>query len=99
MDTATAGGRRDSSATAGDEDDEAEAALRDVERMEREAAITTGEQDSLGRKPDQRWPPGVEPVLEELPKWGLLGRVLEEIEEEISLQKQVDLSESATDKP
>lgn len=31
-----------------------------------------------------KWPEGVEPVLEELPKWGLLAQVLEEIETEIA---------------
>jgi DNA excision repair protein ERCC-4 len=36
----------------------------------------------------QKWlPEGMDPVLEELPKWGLLGEVLKEIEEEILRQE------------
>jgi DNA excision repair protein ERCC-4 len=41
------------------------------------------------------WPKGVEPVLEELPKWGLLSQVLEEIETEITVAPMMDLSEWA----
>lgn len=33
-----------------------------------------------------KWPEGIEPVLEELPKWGLLGEVLEEIESHIAYE-------------
>lgn len=68
-----------------EEDDGEEEALREVERGEdlRTAA---------GNSP---WPPGVVPVLEELPKWGLLASVLDEIEESITVQNEVDLSESA----
>lgn len=54
-------------------------ALREIETADARASV-------LGAS---RWPPGVEPVLEELPKWGLLAGVLEEIEEEIeSLERQ-----------
>ncbi len=45
------------------------------------------------RNRTRSWPDGVEPVLEELPKWGLLSQVLEEIETEINMQPLMDLSE------
>ncbi|KIY50070.1 hypothetical protein FISHEDRAFT_57787 [Fistulina hepatica ATCC 64428] len=59
-----------------DDDEDAWAALDELED-------TVGTQPPpKGERP--RWlPPGMEPVLEELPKWSLVGEVLQEIEEEI----------------
>ncbi|CAO1633576.1 unnamed protein product [Parajaminaea phylloscopi] len=58
---------------------------------------------AFGAKPSRSWkprwlPPGIEPVLEELPKWHLLREVMDEIEQEIhfSEQKQEDLSPNNT---
>ena len=43
--------------------------------------------DAHGIQPDKKWlPKGMEPVLEELPKWPLLVAVLQEIEETILAQ-------------
>lgn len=60
------------------------------------AALREAESDANGypvvRKKQQKWPEGVEPVLEELPKWKLLGDVLEEIETEIAYGPEIDLS-------
>lgn len=42
-----------------------------------------------------KWPEGVEPVLEELPKWGLLAQVLEEVEGEIAYGAVKDQGESS----
>lgn len=69
----------------GDEDEEE--ALRDAERAERETTgfSARGQRDWEDVKAGQKWPPGVEPVLEELPKWGLLAGVLEEIEDDINV--------------
>jgi DNA excision repair protein ERCC-4 len=65
-------------------------ALREVEMADARASASGS----------SRWPPGVEPVLEELPKWGLLAGVLEEIEEEIeSLDRQGIEGMSATVRP
>lgn len=70
--------------------------------MEREEREPTGFGGGAGGRNDwdsfeggTSWPPGVTPVLEELPKWSLLAKVLEEIEEEISVQATVDLSQSS----
>lgn len=62
------------------EEDEMDA-LREVERLE-------SQQLSSARGSASRWPPGVEPVLEELPKWGLLASILEEAEAEIEALKR-----------
>lgn len=68
----------DAQAAADGSEDDLEA-LREVEMADVRASVVSS----------SRWPPGVEPVLEELPKWGLLAGVLEEIEEEIeSLDRQ-----------
>ena len=78
--------------------------MRDIEREERErSGINAGAGGGGGRNDwdgfaeggGSSWPPGVTPVLEELPKWSLLAKVLEEIEVEISVQATVDLSESS----
>jgi DNA excision repair protein ERCC-4 len=71
----------------GDEDEEE--ALREAERAERETTGFggRGQRDWEDVKEGNVWPPGVEPVLEELPKWGLLASVLEEIEEDIAVAK------------
>lgn len=82
--------------TDGDDDEDAAAAMREMERDEREQSglggIGRGGNDWDGYQGGASWPPGVTPVLEELPKWSLLAKVLEEIEEEISVQATVDLS-------
>ena len=45
-------------------------------------------------KPPKRWlPEGMDPVLEELPKWDLLADVLHEIEEEIMRQESLSSCE------
>jgi DNA excision repair protein ERCC-4 len=66
-----------------DEDAEWEA-LREAEQTEQSRL----NQPSAPKKSATRgkWPEGVEPVLEELPKWGLLGQVLEEIESHIAYE-------------
>ena len=54
-----------------------------LDEMEAEAA---GRPSAKGKERETRksWlPDGMEPVLEELPKWSLLGDVLQEIEEEM----------------
>lgn len=80
-----------------DEDEEAEEALREAERAEREStgfrAGPDGRRDWEKTRKGQMWPPGVEPVLEELPKWGLLASVLEEIEEDITVAKHSERRE------
>lgn len=64
-----------------------------LREMENEAAGTAGtgairQQATEGSSSSTRgqWPEGVEPILEELPKWGLLGQVLEEIESHIAYE-------------
>ena len=60
------------------DDDEAWAALDDVQ----------GCTQDKGKERKPEWlPQGMQPVLEELPKWSLLGAVLKEIEEEIVRQE------------
>lgn len=82
------------------EDEDENEAMRDMEREERERTGFGGggggggnDWDGFAEGGGSSWPPGVTPVLEELPKWSLLAKVLEEIEEEISVQATVDLSE------
>lgn len=72
------------SAQAADENEEDWAALREAESDANGYPIV--------RKKQQKWPEGVQPVLEELPKWKLLGTVLEEIETEIAYGPEIDLS-------
>jgi DNA excision repair protein ERCC-4 len=59
-------------------------------------ALREAERDSNGypitHKKQSKWPEGVQPVLEELPKWGLLAEVLEEIETIIAYGPEIDLS-------
>lgn len=61
-------------------------------------ALREAERDTDGypitHKKQSKWPEGVQPVLEELPKWKLLGEVLEEIETEIAYGPEIDLSTS-----
>jgi len=73
-------------ATTSQDGDEAEwAAVRDAEeRANVESSDGTGGQRFSSTA--GKWPQGVEPVLEELPKWGLLGQVLEEIESHIAYE-------------
>jgi DNA excision repair protein ERCC-4 len=63
-------------------------------------ALREAESDANGypiirKKQRNKWPEGVTPVLEELPKWKLLGEVLEEIETEIAYGPEIDLSKLA----
>ncbi|KAI5452177.1 DNA repair protein RAD16 [Naganishia albida] len=64
------------------------------------AALRDAESDHNGypiiQKKKQKWPAGVQPVLEELPKWKLLGDVLEEIETEIAYGPEIDLTSTAS---
>jgi DNA excision repair protein ERCC-4 len=81
-----------------DADDDEWAALDEAESVQAQAeqaarTATTVQRNANGRNRTRSWPEGVEPVLEELPKWGLLSQVLEEIETEISVQPLMDLSE------
>jgi len=83
---------------ADDEDEDVAEAMRDMEREEKERSGIGGaggrnDWDGFAEGGGSSWPPGVTPVLEELPKWSLLAQVLEEIEVEISVQATVDLSE------
>lgn len=67
------------------EDDEAWAALDEVQGLPVEKNV-----GGDGNKPDVRpkWmPEGLEPVLEELPKWNLLSEILLETEGEIIRQE------------
>lgn len=70
----------------------------DVDEDEEEAAFGPSATRS-GRRWHPKWlPPGIEPVLEELPKWHLLREVLDEIEQEIHFSeiKQDDISPNNT---
>ncbi|KAL7412836.1 hypothetical protein BDY24DRAFT_352173 [Mrakia frigida] len=84
------------------EDEDENEAMRDMEREERERTGFGGgggggnDWDGFAEGGGSSWPPGVTPVLEELPKWSLLAKVLEEIEEEISVQATVDLTISGS---
>ena len=70
-------------ADANDDDEDALEALREMEGA-RGSAHRNGKQKSNGKEQRPHWlPDGIEPVLEELPKWHLLRNVLREIEEEI----------------
>lgn len=74
-----------SSNTAGVEENEEDwEALREAERDSNGYPIT--------HKKQSKWPEGVEPVLEELPKWRLLAETLHEIEREIAYGPEIDLS-------
>jgi len=67
--------------------DEAEwAAVRAAEEQETPAQTTADRNPGRKSRTTGKWPEGVEPVLEELPKWGLLGQVLEEIESHIAYE-------------
>ncbi|KAJ9098668.1 hypothetical protein QFC21_004316 [Naganishia friedmannii] len=64
-------------------------------------ALREAESDANGypiirKKQRSKWPEGVTPVLEELPKWKLLGDILEEIETEIAYGPEIDLTSSAS---
>ncbi|KAH9934024.1 uncharacterized protein BXZ73DRAFT_89675 [Epithele typhae] len=55
-----------------------------LDQMEAEAAGRSGAGVAGGRAKKKKWlPDGMEPVLEELPKWFLLADVLHEVEEEM----------------
>ncbi|KAI0742082.1 hypothetical protein C8Q80DRAFT_1110846 [Daedaleopsis nitida] len=63
------------------EGDDYEWAIADEMEANAQTRASGSGQESARRKP---WlPDGMEPVLEELPKWSLLGDVLQEIEEEM----------------
>jgi DNA excision repair protein ERCC-4 len=69
----------------GQDGDEAEwAAVREAEEQANAKASDRGHRASRPSRTAGKWPGGVEPILEELPKWGLLGQVLEEIESHIA---------------
>ncbi|KAJ9122540.1 hypothetical protein QFC22_001969 [Naganishia vaughanmartiniae] len=74
--------------TSGDNDEDWEAL--------REAESDANGYPIMRKKPRNKWPEGVTPVLEELPKWKLLGEVLEEIETEIAYGPEIDLTSSAS---
>lgn len=77
--------RSSNTVEAAEENEEDWEALREAERDANGYPIT--------HKKQSKWPEGVQPVLEELPKWKLLADVLEEIETEIAYGPVVDLSE------
>ena len=56
-----------------DENDDEWEAIREIE----------GGRGSRGRRKKPEWPDGMQPVLEELPKWSLVSAALQEIEEEM----------------
>ena len=60
--------------------------MRAAEEQETAGATTAHRTEGRRSNTAGRWPEGVEPVLEELPKWGLLGQVLEEIESHIAYE-------------
>lgn len=62
-------------------DEEAWAVLDEMEGR----AASAGQEHAKEKAPKRKkWlPDGIEPVLEELPKWSLLAEILQEIEEEI----------------
>lgn len=64
-----------------DEDEDAWEALREYEGL-----------PAQPKKPE--WPNGVQPVLEELPKWSLVAAALQEIEEEM-IRRDTKLSSRA----
>lgn len=66
-----------------DDDDEAWAALDEVEGRARGQAGPSNKGKEKAKAPRKKWlPEGMEPVLEELPKWYLLADILHEIEGE-----------------
>ncbi len=90
-----------SSAGTGGEDDDELDALREAENATPEpghpVSARAGRHENGRNRTRSSWPTGVEPVLEELPKWRLLGSVLEEIESEMASQPVVDMSGSPWD--
>ncbi|TDL21605.1 hypothetical protein BD410DRAFT_815247 [Rickenella mellea] len=78
-----------------DDDDDAWEALDEIHGTVGEAASSSAEQASKRKK----WlPDGMDPVLEELPKWSLLADVLKEIEEEMMRREGV-MSVKCEDSP
>ena len=72
--------------------DEAEGRIRGAPRT------TTDRKDHIKPRPRPTWlPKGIEPILEELPKWHLLAETLKEIEEEIMRQESLSSSASRHD--
>jgi DNA excision repair protein ERCC-4 len=87
--------------TVGEGDEDEWAALQEAEQSGggdgREAVAAITPYHHGRNRTRSSWPKGVEPVLEELPKWGLLSQVLEEIETEITVAPMMDLSELVGD--
>lgn len=79
-------GQQQAAPPTGDADDEdAWAALDEVE-----GTVGTEEPSTSSRPAKRKWmPKGMEPVLEELPKWSLLADILYEIEEEMMRQESI----------
>lgn len=66
------------------DDDDAWDALDEIEGLAVPPAKDNGNTNASDRDKRPRWlPEGMDPVLEELPKWNLLADVLQEIEEEM----------------
>jgi DNA excision repair protein ERCC-4 len=75
------------------DDEDAWEAINDLERDTGASArggIATDKQDGPLWLPD-----GMDPVLEELPKWTLLAEILQEIEEEMIRQESLGLNRPA----
>lgn len=69
------------------DDEDAWAALDDIQGRGKRPAV----------QPTKPWiPDGMDPVLEELPKWDLLADVLHEIEEEIMRQESLSSCEPSS---
>ena len=65
------------------DDDDAWSALNEVE-VGSETAVDPASTPKGSRAKQRKWlPDGMNPVLEELPKWSLLVDVLQEVEEEL----------------
>jgi DNA excision repair protein ERCC-4 len=65
-------------------DEEAWAALDEIDGVEQSSWRTRDDTS----EPHSKWiPKGMDPVLEELPKWNLIAEVLKEIEEEMIRQE------------
>lgn len=80
------------------DDEDAWEALDEAEGHIRSAPATTGSKDHIKSRPRPNWlPKGIEPTLEELPKWHLLAETLKEIEEEIMRQESLSSSASRYD--
>lgn len=82
------------------DDEDAWEALDEAEgRICRTHSTTVKKDRRINPRPRPAWlPKGIEPILEELPKWPLLAETLKEIEEEIMHQESLSSGASYTDR-